>query len=383
MKTLIVFLNLAIIFILLGCGRTDNPSSIKTTSKDNNIFFNIVSSTNTIKDQTGHFSIIYQAKDSSAKPISGLENANYTIYENNSKTSESRIYVSKDQKSASNNILLLLDFSGSIIQDCDQIDATYDPSTNQYIINNESSLEDNPCFKLITSAKQFVDKTVTNSQKMAIYYFNSKRTITALVTSTTASATSDKIALKSGLDQLYSISFRKQNLQGYISTNLYGAVVESIKTACEWVGVCDYDIYKPENINVDNFNFASIVIFTDGVDQAGIVTEQEMLKFASKHSSLYYYTIGLGNVNDRVLKQIGKDSYMKASDTQSLDKEFDLLADELNSWANSFYKIDYCPATQEGEVNIKIRVIDEKKNLFGTLSEVITLPNGIDFKCDI
>ena len=220
MKALIVFLNLIIVFIFLGCGRTDSLSSIKSTSKDNNICFDVVSSTNTIKDQTGHFSIIYQAKDSNAKPISGLENANYSIYENDSKTSESRIYVSKDQKSASNNILLLLDFSGSIIQDCDQISATYDLSTNQYIINNKSSLENNPCFKLITSAKQFVDKTVTNSQKMAIYYFNSKTKITALVTSTTASATSDKMALKGGLDQLYSVSFRKENLQGYISTNL-------------------------------------------------------------------------------------------------------------------------------------------------------------------
>ncbi len=367
----------------LGCKRADLSDDIKTNSASGKILLNIVSSTDTIKDQTGHFSIIYQAKDSNSKPISGLENAKYSIYENGEKKSESRLYVSKDQKSASNNILLLLDFSGSIIQSCDEIDATYDPTTKQYIIVNKAQLENNPCYKLITSAKQFVDKTVTNSQKMAIYYFNSKIKITALVTSTTASATNDKTALKQGLDKLFSKEFREKNLKNYLSTNLYGAVVEAIKTACNWVGVCDYDIYKPENINIDSFNFASIVIFTDGVDQASIVTKEEMLEFISVHNSLYYYTIGLGDVDDQILREIGKDSYMKASDTKELDKEFDMLADELNAWANSFYRIDYCPATQKGEVAIQIEVIDDLRDLSGTIIENIILPDGIDFKCDL
>ena len=377
-------LSLVIVFIFLGCGRTEAPQSLSALADDGQIKFKVITSSNTIVNQSGHFSLIFQAKDSLGQPLSGLENASYSIYENDSKTSESRIVASKDQKTASNQILLLLDFSGSIIGSCDQINTTFNPTTKKYSVNNIQELHDNSCYNLITSAKEFVDKTVNASQGIAIYYFNSKAEITPLVTSIKASATHNIADLKQGLDELYSQSFRNNELKGWYSTNLYGATVEATKTACYWVKSCDYDNYKPyNNINIDSFNFASVVIFTDGEDQAELVDESEMLNFLSLHDSLYYYSIGLGNVNDRVLSQIGKDGYMKASDTQGLNEEFNKLADELNSWANSFYRVDYCPAIQEGKVTIKIKVADNSRGLGGILTETIDLAEGIDFKCDL
>ncbi len=328
---------------------------------------------NSYVDQ-GHFSMLVQTKDKHGNPVGQLGDISSVLYENTSKTpsDESKVVFRKDQRNTTNQIALLLDFSESLIRDCDEVSGLMD----------EKQRQENLCYQLVESAKKFIDDTVSEQQTMAIYYFNSKTNITPLVTSNTAGSTDNKVALKAGLEKLYDKTFRETDLEGYTSTNLYGAVIEVTKVACQWVGSCNYDIYKPQTkTNLESFEFASIVVFTDGKDLAHRVRESEMLSFINKHDSLFYYTIGLGKVDTKVLKAIGKEKYIPVGKNSDLNGAFDDLSRQLGSWGNSFYKVEYCPAAQEGSVDIKIEAGDG--NYHGIIKDHVTMPKNVDFRCDL
>ncbi len=392
-----LFLLSIILFWMAGCGSDRggsegeglSPSGVKGSKK---VVFDLISRHNTLKDTNGnykdrgHYEILTQAKDSKNHlPVSGLEDATYTLYENGSKHDEAKIRVHEAPKEVENQILLLLDFSDSVIGDCDQVRAYRQNDSGRYIVQNvEEVKENNLCYKLITSAEHFIDQTVENGQQMAIFYFNSKVEITPLVTSTTASTTGDVELLKRGLERLYDSQFRRDNLEGYDSTNLFGAVIEATKTACHWVDNCNYDNYTPsEEIDKSTLKFASIVVFTDGRDQAGREKEETMRDFIRRHSGMFYYTIGLGDVDRSVLSEIGKDGFEVADNLGELDMKFSQLGGLLNAWGSSFYRIDYCPAQQEGKVEIRIDVKDPVTGEYGVITDQITLPQGVDIRCDL
>lgn len=368
--------------LAVGCGRVGDDSTSVDTSGDTvttsgtNLYFD-VKSDSTLVDANGnsyvdegHYTMLVQSKDSSGNPVGDLANRTYTLYENTiaSSAEESKVEMYQDERSTSNEVLLLLDFSGSLISDCDNVSLV-------------SENEDNLCYQLVESAKQFINDAVSEQQPMAIYYFDSRSSIRALVTSTTAGATSDKEALIAGIEQLYNSTFREE-LSGYVSTNLNGAIIEATKVACSWVDACNYDNYTPQtNTNLESFEFASVVVFTDGQDTADRVTENDMLSFINDHEDLYYYTIGLGDVDAAVLKEVGRDQYIYVNQTSDLNGAFDDLSTQLEAWGNSFYQVDYCPETQVGSIDIKIKV--ESDVYTGIISDTITLPDDVDFRCDL
>ncbi len=375
--------HILLIFILLlsvGCDRSGPDPSIKTGDGKivgGDMIFDIKARSRLVDNSgnsyvdKGHYSMLVQAKDKEGMPLSILDGLEYSMFENDSKTAleESKVVFNQDPRSTKNQILLLLDFSGSVISECASV----------YVGGDNL---DNLCYQLVESVKLFIDSSVNESQTMAIYYFNSKTTITPLVTSNTASTTDNILQLKQGIEQLYDATFREENLAGYDSTNLYGAVIEASKVACHWIGNCNYDIYTPQiQANKENFDFASVVVFTDGRDLANRVSEQSMLNFIEKHKANYYYTIGLGNVDKRVLKKIGKDKYIPVDKNGDLNHAFEELGSELSAWGHSFYKVDYCPASQEGTVDILIKAHNDSYK--GEIEDRITLPENIDFRCDL
>lgn len=370
------------VILFASCGRvgetqSDTGTPNVSTAGSGDIIFDVRSKSqlvdingNSYVDK-GHYSMLVQTKDKNNNPLGNLADLTYELFENNAKSAsdEAKVIMSQDARATTNRILLLLDFSGSLISDCDNVS----------IISDNV---DNLCYQLVESAKQFVDDVVNDQQTMAIYYFNSKTNITPLVTSSTASSTEDKAALKEGLNQLYDSTFRADELQGYDSTNLNGAVIEATKEACKWVDQCNYDVYKPQtDTNLESFEFASIVVFTDGKDLANRVSETEMLSFIDRHEDLYYYTIGLGDVDKETLESIGRDKYIPVSQNSDLEGAFDDLSSQLASWGNSFYKVNYCPASQEGSVDVKIKVGNDDYS--GIISDTIKLPENIDFRCDL
>ena len=371
------FVILPILVLFIACGRVGDEKRLSTSgvpvASSGNIIFDVrsksqlVTKNGTNYDDKGHYSMLVQSKDKNGNPIGHLSDFTYELFENTHKSSqgESKVIFNEDTRPTTNKILLLLDFSGSLIGDCDRA--------------NSFENEDNLCYQLIESAKQFIDDTVTQKQTMAIYYFNSKKNITPL--SDTATSTSDKTKLKNGLSKLYDSKFRADYLEGYSSTNLNGAVIEATKIACQWVG-CNDGVYQPVNdANFESFEFASIVVFTDGRDLANRISKTDMLSFIDKYKDLYYYSIGLGDVDTNTLKSIGRDRYIPVKQNSDLDGAFDDLSIQIKSWGESFYKIDYCPASQEGSVDIKIEV--ENDNYYGVISDTIKLPENIDFRCDL
>lgn len=377
------YLPAIVLALSVGCGdssgdKEDAPANLHTMD------FDIITSGNTISGGSGHFSVTYQAtKTSDEKPVSGLNDPSvtYTLYENDFETSESRLLVEPNPKSVSNHILLMLDLSGSVAGDCEGIDRQLDASSGQYIISNPYEGDvNNLCNQLVTSAKEFVDTVVNANQRMAIYYFNSRSQVFPLI----EQPTENKELLKEGLNSLFSQEFRDLNLKGYISTNLYGAVVEATKIACQWVDDCNYPPYTPlQQENPEVARLSSVVVFTDGRELAGRVSAEDMFEFIDLHKDSYYYTIGLGNVDDAILEQIGKDGFFKVVDVADLNGAFAELGIGLDDWANSFYKVDFCPTQQTGESAILLKIDDSERGLYGELSVVAELPENIDLRCDL
>ncbi len=391
-------LMLSLLALATGCGEdrsTHGTLSNRITSiqgsghrGSGNILFDVITRTNTLKDihgnflNYGHYSMFVQAKEDTKerRPVPGLQDARYYLYENNNKKEieEAKIYVTPNKKNAKNKILLLLDFSGSIVSDCSEVEALFPLSEH-----DKMQLSENSCYTLVSSAQKFIQETVSDSQLMAIYYFNSQTRIFPLATSNMASAIEDKELLTRSLEKLYNKDFRENYLTGYESTNLYGAVIESTKVACSWVNNCNYDIYKPkETPNSSEFYFASIIVFTDGKDLAKRVHKDSMENFIGRHKDINYYTVGLGDeIDAKVLNEIGKDGFFKADKKDDLEVEFQNLGRELSDWERSFYRIDYCPAQQEGKVDIKIDFDDGRYH--GSVLDRVLLPDNINFRCDL
>ncbi len=108
-----------------------------------------------------------------------------------------------------------------------------------------------------------------------------------------------------------------------------------------------------------------------------------LAQLALYQENYYYYTIGLGDVDDDVLESIGTGGYLKATQTDKLDVEFNKLGEQLSAFGNSFYKIDYCPAQQAGIIDLNIKVNDQERKFFGEFEEKITLLNIDEYRCDL
>ena len=383
----IYFVVLGIVFGLsiFGCGRSENSTTRLTNTSykpkgGGSVDFKIIAKNNTLLDKegnykdSGHYSILYQAKEAkSGVPISGLDHDEfYTMYENSRQIDESVFRVSQDRKTVTNKILLLLDFSGSIVSDCDKADANTNPS--------------NLCYQIVSSSQKFIDTIVSKNQTMAIYYFNSKRKPIPL--SDNADPTDDISKLKSSLENLYDSSWRDENLKGFNSTNLYGAIkVAADEVVCRWFQDCipGKRSELTDAAKNNDFDFATLVVFTDGKHTVGNnISESELLNDLGLYKRNYYYTIGLGkNVDDSVLKKIGKDGYLKADQTDRLNEQFDSLGERLNSFANSFYRIDYCPAQQSGVLGLKFDMHDKQRGYHGVIEDRVRLLDDIDFRCDL
>ncbi len=387
-KVMHIYRSLLIVGLLFfsGCNRSGEDAGVSLGASSvipngGKVLFDVISKSNTLVDVTGnfrdsgHYSMVYQAKtDKGGLPVAGLDDDSfYTMFENNVRVNESKLKVSQDSKTVSNKILLLLDFSGSIVDDCNEVDAMSNPK--------------NLCYQIVNSSKKFVDQIISENQTMAIYYFNSKRKIQPLWQSPSGSyTTSDRKSLKASLDKLYDAAWRRDNLEGYNSTNLYGAIIDSTSVVCRWFDDCiEGQGSEIGDGNKKSYDFATIVIFTDGRHTVGdaVAKQNDMLHVLPLYKRNYYYTIGLGDVDDAVLKEIGKDGYLKATQTEKLDVEFGKLGEKLSAFSNSFYRLDYCPAQQAGVLDLRINVTDRERRFYGDIKERIELLNNLDFRCDL
>ncbi|MFS4415076.1 vWA domain-containing protein [Maribacter sp. 2307ULW6-5] len=274
----------------------------------------------------GKVSIFFKVSDTDGNPVPGLTADEFTIYEqgrnddcfNTISTSESFARISPNSQIFSNKTLLVLDLSNSVL---------------------EGSLEE-----LKVASTSFVNNVMPTveqtSTQMAIYWFDGEDKLHQL-----NALTSSKQELIQAIDGI------TQSISTDPSTDLYGAVIKTTDIASELVR---------ESTSGGNIGAASVVIFTDGTDQAGRNSEAAALKKVEEaNANISFFTIGLGSeIDTDVLEDIGKTASVFAQNKEELEQTFRDISDKVSERANSFYLFEYCSPKRDGsgENNLAIEV---------------------------
>ncbi|MGI9553006.1 MAG: vWA domain-containing protein [Aurantibacter sp.] len=279
----------------------------------------------------GKVSILFKVSDNDGTPVPGLSADKFTIYEqgrnddcfNTISASESKARISPNSQIFSTNTLLVLDLSNSVLS---------------------SSLEE-----LKTASVSFVNNvmpaTINESVKMAIYWFDGEDELHLL---------NDLTASKDEL--VTAINGITDDISNDPSTDLYGAVIKSTDIASQLLAT---------STQGGKIGAASVVIFTDGTDQASRYTEAAALKKVNEADpNISFFSIGLGGeIDTQVLTDIGKTFSVFAGNKEELETTFNEISLRVSQRANSFYLFEYCTPKRDGsgENNLAIRVIDGNK----------------------
>ncbi|MBT8222380.1 MAG: VWA domain-containing protein [Eudoraea sp.] len=279
----------------------------------------------------GKVSILFKVSDTGGSPVSGLQASQFTIYEqgrnddcfNTISASESFARISPNSQVFRNNTLLVLDLSNSVLS---------------------NSLEE-----LKTASISFIENvmppTPSNSFNMAIYWFDGEDELHLL--NPLSASKEELIAAVNGISQ---------GISNDPSTDLYGAVIKSTELAEELLA---------QSISENTIGAASVVLFTDGTDQASRYSETAALnKVERADPNISFFTIGLGaEIDTEVLGDIGKTFSVFASNKEDLETTFNDISLRVSQQANSFYLFEYCSPKRDGsgENNLAIQVVDDSR----------------------
>nr|WP_299485279.1 VWA domain-containing protein [uncultured Allomuricauda sp.] len=332
MKNAFKYLSLIVFSILfIACGNADDDVNFDINQgelgqgkdPDNCLGFEDNELLLSIQDQfttlPGKVSILFKVSDLIGNPISGLTANQFTIYEqgrnddcfNTISSSESQARISPNSQVFSNNTILVLDLSNSVLQ---------------------SSLEE-----LKAASTSFITNVMpspeTTSFKMAIYWFDGENELHLL-----NELTSSTTELTSAIDGITS------DISNDPSTDLYGAVIKSVDFA--------EDLLQ-ENNQASVIGAASIVLFTDGTDQASRFTRDAALQAVERaNRNISFFTIGLGaEIDTEILEEIGKTASVFASNKEELEATFTQISQRVSEQSNSFYLFEYCTPKRDGSGN--------------------------------
>lgn len=267
----------------------------------------------------GKVSVFFKVtKEDGDKPVPGLTASNFKIYEKGSNDqcykpispSESKGRISSKSQIFNTNTLLVLDLSNSVLS---------------------SSLEE-----LKTASTSFIEQVMPVSAseefKMGIYWFDGEDVLHEL-----NPLTSDRAQLITAIDGITT------DISEDPSTDLYGAVIKATDSATQIIN---------ENQQNEVLAAASVVLFTDGTDQAARYREQDALnKVKNAHDNISFFTIGLGDeeLDKVILDAIGKDGSAYAANKEELEETFQEISENVEGQANSFYLFEYCSPKRNGK----------------------------------
>ena len=259
----------------------------------------------TIEDQfvnlPSNVSVFFRVENNVGEGIAGLNEADFTIYENGLVISEFEATrkIQPNEQVFDYHITLLLDLSGSVLGG-----------------ENLAGLKQ--------AAKSFIDEVVPASTeasaeaiKMEIWWFDGAQDIKQLQTTSTNSNT-----LKAAIDDI------SPEMSSDNSTNLYGAVMQGIDVATQ-------NLTRTRSLN--EIGSSAVVVFTDGTDQANRNTKGQALgAVVNADRDISVYTIGLGGeIDENTLREIGKTSFVSAANIGELLDRFREIGDLINGRANS------------------------------------------------
>ncbi|MEM9141680.1 MAG: VWA domain-containing protein [Bacteroidota bacterium] len=274
----------------------------------------------------GKVSIFFKVSDTDGDPVPGLTADEFTIYEQGRNddcfstisSTESFARISPNSQIFRNNTLLVLDLSNSVLQ---------------------SSLGE-----LKAASTSFIENVMPSTDQesfqMAIYWFDGEDELHELTP-----LTPSREALTAAIAGI------TDDISNDPSTDLYGAVIKSTDIAS--------DLLR-ESTSGGKIGAASVVLFTDGTDQASRFTEEAALqKVNEADSNISFFSIGLGSEIDiQVLGDIGKTFSVIASNKEELEATFNDISLRIAQRANSFYLFEYCSPKRDGsgENNLAIQV---------------------------
>jgi hypothetical protein len=209
-----------------------------------------------------------------------------------------------------------------------------------------NSVLSNSLDELKSAAAAFVGNVMPSEEsasfRMAIYWFDGENAL-HLLQDLTPSANE----LITAIDSI------DTDISNDPSTDLYGAVIKATDLA--------QDLLDETREN-EIIGAASVVLFTDGSDQASRFSEQEALDaVATADRNISFFTIGLGaEIDTEILIEIGKTFSVFAGNEAELESVFNDISQKVSEQANSFYLFEYCSPKRDGsgENNLAIQLID-------------------------
>ncbi|MEM9648493.1 MAG: VWA domain-containing protein [Bacteroidota bacterium] len=327
-----------LLVLLTGCGNADDDVSFDINQRelgqgekpddclgfeDNELLLSIQDQFTTLP---GKVSILFRVSDVQGNPISGLSADQFTIYEqgrndncfNTISSSESLARISPNSQVFNNNTLLVLDLSNSVL---------------------ESSLDE-----LKTASASFINNVMpspeSDSFKMAIYWFDGEDEL-HLLNEPTSSIT----------ELVASIEGITSDISADPSTDLYGAVIKSTEVAENLIRTNEQD---------DVIGAASVVLFTDGTDQASRYSRESALNAVNDaNRNISFFTIGLGaEIDADILSDIGRTASVFAGNKEELETTFTQISQRVSEQASSYYLFEYCTPKRDGsgENNLVIQL---------------------------
>ena len=280
-----------------------------------------------IEDSTrppANVSVLFKVDTDDEKPVANLTSSDFDIFENRQLVSpfEADLTILPKTGQFQYSIILLLDLSGSILAS-----ESLDP--------------------LKEAARRFVEALVAPSDdvgygeiELGIWWFDGRADLDSLV-----AFEIDPDALKEAVGEI------NEDMTVDNSTNLYGAVVQGLELAGQRVTA----LRRKEVVAA-----GSVVLFTDGTDQANRVSRSDALRAVGRAGQdLSVYTIGLGGeIDDETLQAIGVDGFASAANFEELVPKFQEIARLVRNEAGSYYLLEYCSPKRDGNNELGIRVND-------------------------
>lgn len=266
-------------------------------------------------------SVLFKVDTDDNRPVAGLRASSFDLYENENRVSnfEADLQILPKTGQFQYSIVLLLDLSGSIVR--------------------SESLE-----LLREAAQRFVqallyqpDEPQYGEIEMGVWWFDGQAQISPLVEFTIRPD-----SLENGVATITA------DLPADPSTNLYGAIVQGASLAEQRV---------LSRRSRDVITAGSLVLFTDGTDQANRTSRSAALRAVEgTGADLSVFTIGLGGeIDTTTLESVGRDGFASASNLDELVPKFQEIADLVRDEANSYYLLEYCSPKRGGENELTLR----------------------------
>jgi hypothetical protein len=240
------------------------------------------------------------------EPVPGLTAEQFHIYEDDRLVSpfESKQTILNPEVASMHDTLLLVDLSASVTES-----------------GSLPALEE--------AAKRFTDR-VGQFQQTAVYAFDGRAEIFPIRGFSSASAASSVGSLT---------SFQSKDP----STNLNGAVVAAIK-------VLEKQLEKA----TVPLRFGTLVIFTDGTDQAHRVSHEALMS-ALDAVNFQVFVIGVGaEVDESELRAIGRSGAALSKNPGEVATSFDQITARVEGYSKRFYLLSYCSPSRAGEHELRV-----------------------------